>query len=75
MATPRPPQPGRETLVNWNQPFCDDCWDAEHPDRVAARVVTGELETCAVCGNQTRSGIYVRRHPSEVAFPAKDDEG
>jgi RNA polymerase subunit RPABC4/transcription elongation factor Spt4 len=54
----------------WNQPVCDRCWALIRPNREPARLVQAESETCAVCGQDTTSGIYVRMDPSSVAYPA-----
>jgi hypothetical protein len=58
--------------MNWNQPLCDPCWNTENPDRVATRLAPHgrEIETCCMCGKDTLSGIYVRRDPKTVYFPA-----
>lgn len=62
--------------MNWNQPVCDDDWEQRNPGREPYRFSeeVRELEVCCYCGKTTRSGIYVRIHPSEVPYPAKDDE-
>ncbi len=43
--------------------LCDDCWKARHPGREPSRVI-GEAvstETCHLCDDTTRSGIWVLR--------------
>lgn len=62
--------------MNWNQPICDPCWTETQPGREATRMNMGYRveERCAWCGHVTTSGIYVRKHPDEVKFPASDDE-
>ena len=61
--------------MNWNQPFCDLCFKAEQPDREPTRIVpqSRSIEACCMCGRDTLSGIYVRRDPATVYFPAKED--
>lgn len=71
------PSPGmrKETMgKNWNQPICDDCWDAENPGRKPFRLVEKYriAENCAWCNVTTTSGIYVRVDPDEVPFPQED---
>jgi hypothetical protein len=49
----------------WTHPMCDDCWVRTYRDRQPIRLV-GEYvsdERCCWCGEQTRSGIYVRLDP------------
>jgi hypothetical protein len=61
--------------MNWNQPCCDFCYLLQRPDaRTPIRLRSAPKEKCAWCGDMTTSGIYVRAHPSEVKFPAKDDD-
>ena len=42
-------------------PICDRCWDIEEPGRSPVRLNGVVKETCCRCGEQTTSGIYVRR--------------
>lgn len=41
-------------------PICDACWLASH-EREPARFKEPKAETCYACGQETHSGIYVRR--------------
>ena len=61
--------------MNWNQPKCVSCWNAENPDRQAAAILPeyAEPERCSSCGELTRSGIYVRQHPDKVRYPKVDE--
>jgi hypothetical protein len=58
-----------KTDVNWNQPVCDLDWLKMHPYKIPVRLMQPEQERCSRCGVMTRSGIYFRAHPDEVAFP------
>lgn len=58
--------------MNWNQPVCDDDWEKRSPGREPYRLEDPDPEICCYCGKSTRSGIYVRIHPSEVPFPARE---
>lgn len=60
--------------MNWNQPCCDACWVRMRGERVPVRLVDAYRveEQCAWCGAMTLSGIYVREHPDNVSFPAKE---
>jgi hypothetical protein len=44
-----------------NVAICDVCWKKENGDRQPHRLVNPEKETCASCGRETTSGIYVRK--------------
>jgi len=63
--------------MNWTQPICDDCWLVENPGREPVRIVPehAAMERCALCGQPTASGIYVRMDPTKVPYPATDDGG
>lgn len=63
--------------MNWTQPMCGLCWEALNPDGRAPVRITKEhrrTERCCLCGLDTLSGIYVRRDPRTVPFPAENDE-
>lgn len=59
----------------WTHACCEDCWNAKNPGRTAHKLVDEyrEEETCAFCGNPTRSGIYLREDPALVPFPQGGD--
>ena len=61
--------------MTWTQPICDLCWRSEEGDRDAPRLTPQfrSIEQCCMCGKDTLSGIYVRRDPATVYFPASDD--
>ena len=63
-------------MTEWNQPKCEDCWWEENPGRAPTRIIGQyrEVEVCSTCGKEHRSGIYVRQHPADVKYPAKEDE-
>lgn len=59
---------------SWTQPICDPCWEKKKGNRVPIRTVSPPEERCAYCGAGTRSGIYVRANPSDVPFPATEED-
>ena len=68
---------------SWNQPCCERCWidglglDNDGHLRIPVRTKEPIGEVCAFCGILTIFGVYVRRNPEEVRFPAierTDDE-
>lgn len=61
--------------MSWNQPFCDLCWRQEEGDREPTRLAPQFrcIERCCMCGKDTLSGVYARRDPALVYFPAADD--
>ena len=61
---------------SWNQPICNLCWQEKNPERNPYRLKTAltKEETCAYCGNKTRSGIYVRDDPANVEFKQKRED-
>lgn len=59
-------------MSRWTQAICDDCWDEQHPDKPSPRRDGGKTETCAYCGKDTNSGIYVRDDPAQVPYPSTD---
>jgi hypothetical protein len=58
----------------WDHPMCADCWYDENPGRHAATLAMPEPAPCCQCGTLTYSGIYVRRNPATVPYPAADDD-
>lgn len=59
---------------SWTQPVCDDCWNAEYPDRSPVRLRAGLVETCCKCGLPTRGGIYIRVDPQTIPFPTNEKD-
>jgi hypothetical protein len=61
---------------SFTQPICLDCWDDRYPNRVAhtLKEAVREDERCAVCGLDTRHGIYFRHDPRELDFPTPEDD-
>lgn len=45
--------------------ICDQCWREQEGKRQPIRMREPEEERCYACGQATRSGIYVRRNPSQ----------
>lgn len=75
-------------MSQWTHPQCEACWTEENseweelPDskaqvlksvRIPVRVKEPELEQCCTCGCPTFVGIFVRKDPSEVPFPASEE--
>lgn len=58
--------------MNWNQPMCTRCWFVERPGVAPTVVLDDKPQRCALCGVMTAAGIYVRRHPDKVPYPAKE---
>ncbi len=62
--------------MQWTHPQCNTCWEKENPGRTPHRLSltlsVGE-ETCCTCGVSTKSGIYIRRDPKTVPYPAPED--
>lgn len=56
-------------MSSWNQPVCDVCWRAREPERLPCRLVDPDRELCAICGAETRSGIFVRMDPAVANYP------
>jgi hypothetical protein len=61
----------------WSQSLCDACFagfrpDVPHPVRIKEEY--RDTEKCALCGTQTRSGLYVRINPREVPYPRRKEE-
>lgn len=42
---------------------CDDCWTERNPKRKPYRVSNPAPATCAECGRETDSGIFIALHP------------
>lgn len=58
--------------MGWTQPICQRCWDQENPGREAHVLTEADPEVCCICGGETVDGIYVRKDPKTVAYPAAD---
>lgn len=54
---------------SWTQPICDPCWAKMRPGEKPYRVLIPDQEQCALCGDGTPSGIYVRLDPATVPYP------
>jgi hypothetical protein len=53
--------------------MCQSCWDLTNPGRTPVKLVRGlQDETCCVCGEPTRDGIYIRADPRFVPHPRED---
>lgn len=60
--------------LSWTQPICDPCWKEWYPfDGEPTRLLSPEKEFCSFCGEETESGIYVRKDPLSVPFPAEGE--
>lgn len=67
------PDPIGHPHYSWTQPACEACWAYHHPGREPSRLnePARESETCVYCGEQTRSGIYVRVDPGIAPYPTR----
>jgi len=45
--------------------ICDDCWYCEEGIRLPVKMINPEPDTCYMCKQETKSGIYVRREVEE----------
>lgn len=50
---------------SWIHLVCDECWEAKNPGRCAVRLKITKMAECCLCGEDTRSGIYVRIDPDD----------
>lgn len=71
---PRGEGEGAGVKKAWTNPICDHCWCMEEGERIPHRVFTGKPAKCCVCGCDTISGIWVRKDPETVPFPAYEDD-
>ena len=57
--------------MTWTQAACAECYNRERPGKVPTRMKPEyrETERCCWCGEDTRSGIYVRVDPATVPYP------
>lgn len=62
-------------ISRFTHPLCNECWEKRHGIRTPTRLVILQRvdETCCCCGTTTKSGIYVRAVPSDLAFCAAND--
>jgi len=60
--------------MTWTQPVCGPCWIVRSGGQVPTRLKIAELERCCRCGNETRSGIYIRVDPASVPYPRTDPD-
>lgn len=62
-------------MGRWTHAMCEACWEEGNPGREPWRAVEGPREKCCFCGEETRSGIYVRGDPSELPCKGEHEEG
>lgn len=53
-------------MSQWTHPQCEVCWDKQRGSRTPTRLVDREVERCCWCGQETRSGIYVREDANSL---------
>lgn len=62
--------------MSWTHAQCKKCWDKEHcikeDNAKPTTVIDKEVEICCDCGEQTASGIYIRRNPADVLYKKED---
>jgi ribosome-binding protein aMBF1 (putative translation factor) len=56
---------------SWTQPACTECWKLRNGERKPVALSVADLEVCVYCGEETRSGIYVRIDPRKAPFPTE----
>jgi hypothetical protein len=64
--------------MSWTQPCCERCWvpfviGVRQELLEPTRLIEPEQETCAFCGDDTSSGIYVRADPKQVPYSRQED--
>jgi len=55
--------------LSWRAALCERCWEREYPGVSPVRLKQPDWEQCALCGEGTMSGIYVRLDPAEQSYP------
>ena len=58
--------------MQWTHPQCKGCYQSENPLREPVQLRESEEEICCTCGVATVDGIYVRKDPRLVSYPAKE---
>jgi len=53
-------------MSKWTHAICDNCWDAQS-DMPPVKMKNPDTEICCFCGAETKSGIYIRCDPAEIA--------
>lgn len=58
-------------MSRWRHAICDECYDleSEQNDQLPeepVRLQQPEQEDCCFCGAKTKSGIYIRKDPSQT---------
>lgn len=61
-------------MSRWTHAVCGECYSELEPGREPARMVNAEPETCCVCGDATRAGIYYRANPDVMGYCAHRPE-
>lgn len=55
-----------EAVSSWTHAICDACWDQRNPYRDPYRIKEATEVMCCFCGNQTKSGIWIRKNPADM---------
>jgi hypothetical protein len=61
-------------MAEWTHPICWVCWERRAPGKSPLRLRNPPPEKCCICGEETKSGIFIREDPAKVKFPAQDGE-
>jgi hypothetical protein len=61
--------------MTWTQALCDHCWVLREGEKPPHRLQPPDVERCALCGQDTTSGIYARLDPAKVPYPRKVGDG
>jgi hypothetical protein len=56
-------------MSNFTQPVCAQCYHKWSGGRTPIKMIGMPTEKCALCGEETREGIYVRLEPKGINFP------
>ena len=59
--------------LSWTQPICAECFENANPGRTPICVVNAGTDKCCLCGAETTAGIFIRRDPTTVTFPAYEE--
>jgi len=68
------PALSQKPMSNWTHSICDNCWAIMHSERPPVRTMVPEQEKCCVCGQNHRSGIYMRGNPANWLCQGKHEE-
>lgn len=59
------------TDSEWTHPVCLGCWELMHGKVQRFNAQNGPSEVCCWCESKTKSGFYMRAHPTGVNCKGK----